>query len=87
MANNGNRGTGGASSPGIHAGASALALGDGSSQELTGAQQVGMRPILIRDSLEDPYDTSRPDVDGWQGATITNLKEVLAFVDPARPGD
>lgn len=60
-----------------------LYIGDGSSKELTGAQHVGMRPILIRDTLEDAYNAFRRDVDGWQGTTITNLKETLAFVDPA----
>lgn len=42
-----------------------------------------MRPILIRDTLEEAYDAYRRDVDGWQGSTITNLKEALAFVDSA----
>jgi putative hydrolase of the HAD superfamily len=60
-----------------------LYIGDGSSEELSGAQQVGMRPVLIRNTPEDAYDAFRQDVDGWQGTTIATLKDVLAFVDPA----
>ena len=59
-----------------------LYIGDGSSEELSGERQVGMRPILIRNTPKAAYDTSRRNVDGWQGQTITNLKEALAFVDP-----
>jgi len=57
-----------------------LYVGDGSSQELTGASRVGMTPVLIRVPYEATYDPYRPDADDWQGTTIRALKDVLALV-------
>ena len=51
-------------------------VGDGSSQELTGAAATGMRPILKRTDLHDVYDRHRPDVESWRGQTIDEIKEL-----------
>ncbi len=51
-------------------------VGDGSSQELTGAAAVGMRPVLKRIDLSDVYDSHRPEVEGWRGLAINEIKEL-----------
>jgi putative hydrolase of the HAD superfamily len=56
-------------------------IGDGSSKELTGASNVGMYPVLIRDPHEsvDAHYIERED--DWSGARISSLKEVLDLVE------
>jgi len=57
-----------------------LYIGDGDSQELTGAASVGMHPVMIRVAYEDetqPRLTSREE---WAGPVISSLKEVLNLV-------
>ena len=52
-----------------------LYIGDGSSRELTGAQDFGMTAVLIRaphDTEENPYLKRQ----GWEGTRITSLREV-----------
>ena len=56
--------------------ADCLYVGDGSDRELTGALEAGMTPVLLRVSLEDTYDASRPDVEGWRGLAVSSLSEV-----------
>ena len=51
-------------------------VGDGSSQELTGAADVGMRPILKRTDLTDVYDSHRPEVESWRGPAVYEIKEL-----------
>jgi putative hydrolase of the HAD superfamily len=60
-----------------------LYVGDGSSNELTGAAAVGMHPVLIRDPEEDTSLTHRVDFEGesWKGQVITSLKEILDLVE------
>ena len=53
-----------------------LYVGDGSDRELTGALEAGMTPVLLRISLEDAYDASRPDVEEWQGLAVSSLSQV-----------
>ncbi len=54
-------------------------IGDGDSHELTGANEVGMCPVLIRDPNEkDPYYI---DEDDWNGPKISTLKEVLNLLE------
>ena len=53
-----------------------LYVGDGSDRELTGALEAGMTPVLLRVSLEDTYDASRPDVEQWRGLAVSSLSEV-----------
>jgi putative hydrolase of the HAD superfamily len=57
-----------------------LYIGDGSSNELTGALKVGMHPVLISDPNEsaDAHYIDREK--GWQGPKIASLKEVLELV-------
>lgn len=59
-----------------------LYIGDGDCQELTGAVQVGMHSVLIRDPDEDSANVHRVDceVDNWNGPVISSLKEVLNLV-------
>jgi len=57
-----------------------LYIGDGSSHELTGAREVGMHPVLIRDPDEavDAHYIERED--NWDGPRIAYLREVLNLV-------
>ena len=57
-----------------------LYIGDGSSQELTGALQVGMHPVLIRlpEESVDAHFIDREE--GWDGPAISSLQEVLNLV-------
>ncbi len=51
-------------------------IGDGSSEELTGAAAVGMFPILIRVDLTDVYDPHRSEVENWRGVEINEIAEL-----------
>lgn len=55
-------------------------VGDGSSEELTGAASVGMRPILKRADLTDVYDPHRADVESWQGTVIDEISELCNII-------
>ena len=58
-----------------------LYVGDGSSQELTGAAKVGMHPVLLRVPGEDDTDAIRIDEEEeWAGAVISSLKDGLTLV-------
>jgi putative hydrolase of the HAD superfamily len=59
-----------------------LYVGDGDSNELTGALQAGMYPVLIRNPEEDRSDVYRTDFEGdkWPGPIISSLKEVLSLL-------
>jgi len=59
-----------------------LYVGDGSSQELTGAAQVGMHPVLISIPSLDITDVHRIDTEAeeWDGPTISSLKDILSLV-------
>ena len=58
-----------------------LYIGDGSSRELSGAQKIGMHPVLIRVPHEINSDAYRIDEEEWYGATISSLKEVLGLLE------
>ena len=58
-----------------------LYIGDGSSQELSGAQKVGMYPVLIRVPHEMNADAYRIDEEEWHGPTISSLSEVLGLLE------
>lgn len=45
-------------------------------QELTGAAEAGMRPVLKRIDLSDVYDRHRPDVENWRGLAVNEIKEI-----------
>ncbi len=59
-----------------------LYIGDGDGNELTGAAQVGMHPVLIRNPEEDRQNVMRTNYQGedWRGPAISSLKEVLDLV-------
>ncbi|MGD0780141.1 MAG: HAD family hydrolase [Dehalococcoidales bacterium] len=59
-----------------------LYIGDGSSEELGAAANVGMTPVLIRAPYEDGADALRPDdsKEVFTGTCISSLKEVLNLV-------
>lgn len=52
-------------------------LGDGSSEELTGAAAAGMLPILKRADLNDVYHRHRPEVESWRGPAVDEIGELL----------
>jgi putative hydrolase of the HAD superfamily len=56
-------------------------VGDGSHEELRGAAQAGMVPVLKRVDLEDVYDPDRDEVKGWNGAAITTIGEILGLIE------
>ena len=54
-------------------------IGDGGSNELSGARALGIRPIWYDDAGLDP--TERPDQEvAWKGERITDLSEVLTLL-------
>lgn len=59
-----------------------LYIGDGSSQELTGAAQAGMHPVLINIPNLDITDVHRIDSesDEWNGSVISSLREVVTLL-------
>ena len=63
--------------------ADCLYIGDGDSNELTGALQAGMHPILIRDPEEDRNNVYRTNFEGdnWPGPVISSLIEVLNLIE------
>jgi putative hydrolase of the HAD superfamily len=60
-----------------------LFMGDGGSNELSGANAVGMFSVLIRVPYENERNTRRRDEEQWHGARITTVKGILPFVDGA----
>ena len=49
--------------------------------ELTGARNVGIAPILLQSPDEDAHDERRADGMAWTGTTIEYLREVLEYVE------
>lgn len=58
-----------------------LYVGDGASQELTGALTVGMSPVMLRTPYEDFSNTDRFDELAWSGPRIAAVREIRAYVD------
>lgn len=56
-----------------------LYIGDGGSQELSGALRAGMRPVLIRLDAEST-EGHLINREHWVGLTIHSLKEILTIV-------
>jgi putative hydrolase of the HAD superfamily len=56
-----------------------LYIGDGSSRELSGASQAGMRAVLIR-APDEAADAHTIDREAWHGPAISSLIEVLDLV-------
>lgn len=57
-----------------------LYVGDGGSGELTGAQEIGMSPVLLRDPAEEYDLISLEREDDWEGPRIAYLREALNLV-------
>ena len=60
-----------------------LFMGDGGSNELSGANAVGMFPVLIRVAYENEHNTRRHGEEQWHGAQIATVRDILPFVDEA----
>ncbi len=56
-----------------------LYVGDGASEELTGAKKVGMHPVMVRSVMETP-DIHRIHEEKWEGPRISSLTEVLTLI-------
>jgi putative hydrolase of the HAD superfamily len=59
-----------------------LYVGDGDSHELSGAAEVGLHPVLVRDSNKDNSDAMRNDaeIDKWDGPVISSLTEIIKLL-------
>lgn len=60
-----------------------LYVGDGGSNELTGARAAGMHPVLLRASLNEPADVRglRYDAeDNWTGEHVHNVDQLRQFL-------
>jgi putative hydrolase of the HAD superfamily len=60
--------------------ADCLYIGDGDSQELSGAGQVGMHPVLIRLADEDDTQPHLINREEWKEPVISSLQEVPTLV-------
>ncbi len=60
--------------------ANCLYVGDGSSQELSGAQRAGLHPLWLAVPAEDDPDVHRVDAEHWAGPKVAALGEVLSYV-------
>lgn len=61
-----------------------LYVGDGANGELTGAEAVGMTAYLLADPEVDPLESLTPQRDDWQGARVSDLRELLDLVPDRR---
>jgi len=57
-----------------------LYVGDGAYAELSGAANVGMHAILIRDPAEADIEALRPEAEDWKGQKIEDLREISALL-------
>jgi len=55
-------------------------VGDGSSQELTSAADIGMLPVLKRTDLTDVYDRDRPETLDWTGLAVDEINELPKLI-------
>jgi putative hydrolase of the HAD superfamily len=58
--------------------ADTLYVGDGANDELRGARDVGMTPVLIAANGREPW---WPEARDWRGARIATIPEVLTLVE------
>jgi putative hydrolase of the HAD superfamily len=57
-----------------------LYIGDGASDELTGATKIGMDAALILPHEPDGYDHLRGDAQRWTGPVISDLSEIVGLL-------
>ncbi|MCL4496267.1 MAG: HAD-IA family hydrolase [Firmicutes bacterium] len=62
-----------------------LYVGDGSDQELSGAERSGMQAVLFVQDLSNTYDRNRPDVQNWTGTKILSFDELYPVVRHFKP--
>jgi len=60
--------------------AQCLYVGDGSSQELSGAERAGLHPLWLAVPSEDDPDVHRVDAERWTGPSVAALAEVLSHI-------
>ena len=60
--------------------AACVYCGDGAYGELAGAQAVGMTSYLIADPAVDAEESLTPEREEWGGASVADLRELLAFL-------
>ena len=58
-----------------------LYVGDGSDDELAGAERCGMEAVLVTVDLSNTYDAQRTDVQRWAGPTIGSLSELPRLLE------
>ena len=56
-------------------------VGDGDSNELTGAQEVGMHPVMIQVEYDSKTGDYLADRQEWDGPVISSLTEILNLVE------
>ena len=61
-----------------------LYVGDGSSQELTGASAVGMRAVMVGSAPVEFAGVDRTDALNWGGERIAALREVTSIIQAGR---
>jgi putative hydrolase of the HAD superfamily len=61
---------------------SCIYIGDGGSNELSGASRVGMKAVQLKMPGESDPDVYRVNQEGWDGTVITDLEEVLSLAEP-----
>jgi putative hydrolase of the HAD superfamily len=57
-----------------------LFVGDGSDDELAGAERAGLRPVLVSSTTTDTYDPERPELSSWEGLVLEDLSGVLSLL-------
>jgi putative hydrolase of the HAD superfamily len=57
-----------------------LYCGDGAYGELSGAEAVGMTSYLLADPAVDVETSLTPEREDWNGASVADLRELLAFL-------
>ncbi len=61
--------------------ADCLYIGDGGSQELKGARDVGMHPALLLVPYERDRPSNRSKIANWHGPVLSSVAEVLTLVN------
>lgn len=64
--------------------ANSLFVGDGGSNELAGAKNVGMRSLLLDDQPVDQTQVLRVDVHEWDGLSVRDITEVVKVATSLR---
>ena len=55
-------------------------MGDGSDDELAGADAAGLTSVLVETDYDDTYDPNRHAVVNWTGLRINKLSGVLQLL-------